>query len=598
MLCSKRKRVNPIKTSFKRSLLVLLVLLLTGCSVFKKDAVVPSANVNQEFKTYLDSLFELAVDPSDLSINLLFQDPEKYGITPQAYQLGFTSREESQAHLDKIAVALKKLDGFSDGSLSAQQVIDKQVLRESFERSLAMKDYYDFEYGNGVIGQSRSFLGSLPAYLESFTFRNHRDLDGYLNFIETLPAAVAKHIDLERERQKNDTGFGAEEIKSIIEQYEAIAKAAQDPHYFLVDHFDATVTTLDFVSDAEALKSQHRTLIHQQLASAYQSVADAFKTFAAKPVRGLAQKPNGKAYYERLLKQSTGKDRSVKQIEQFVDTKLYEIATYLGVVAPEKQQAYFERYSQEKFGEFKDGYAMLAFIEQASKADYPEITQPNFELRKVDPSMAASSSPAFYFTPYVDYTPDRKQLIYINGDFKNSLYNTYAHEGIPGHMYQFSYFMSLKDMHPIRQLFTLSSNAEGWANYTEKRAVAYVSDADYQAFYSAYSTLTEIVHIKADIGVNYYGWSQTEMADFFKQYFGELSSETISSIYTNFVTNPAVYPTYYLSSLYFEDLRMQAQKALDDKFDLRDFHQAILNAGSASFDVLQRHVDAYIKSRK
>ena len=572
--------------------------MVTGCSGFKNDDLNQSVSTNLEFKNYLDTLFAVVVDPHDISINLLFQDPEKFGINPQAYELGFTSQDDNQAHLAKIADVLQHLERFKDTSLSAQQIIDKKVLQESFQGSLAMKDYYDFEFGNGVIGQSRSFLGSLPAYLESFTFHKQRDIDGYLHFIETLPESVAKHIEFERDRQQNKTGFGAEEIESIISQYEAIATAAQRLDYFLLTHFDAVIDTLDFVTNASELKAKHRALVSNQLASAYQSVSDAFRTLSASPVQGLAHKPNGKAYYELLLKQSTGKDRSVSEIEKFVDAKLYEIALYLGTVSQEKQNAYFARYSQEQFGDFKDGYAMLDFIEQASKNDYPEIAKPNYELRKVDPSMAASSSPAFYFTPYVDYTSDRKQLIYINGDFKNTLYNTYAHEGIPGHMFQFSYFMSLKEMHPIRQVFTLSSNAEGWANYTEKRAVSYVSDADYQAFYSAYTTLTEIVHIKADIGVNYYGWGRDEMADFFKGYFGELSSESIRDIYTNFVTNPAVYPTYYLSSMYYEELRTQALKALDDKFDLRDFHQAVLNGGSASFNVLQTQVDNYIKTRK
>lgn len=586
---------------FKKVLIVLLAsFLLLGCSKTKLGDTLPkgSASVNSEFKAYLDTLFVDFIDPSDFTMNLLIKDPEAMGISREPYQLTFSSQEDVKEWLAEVTIMLDELKDFKDSDLSNQQILDKYVLIEYLEDTLAMEPYYDYEYGSSVIGMSRSLMGSLPSYLESYTFRDKNDLDFYLNFLKTLPSSVEKYIDLEMDRQQRGTGFSEEELNDISRQYKEIGEHAQKEDYFLIGHFETLLEDLNFVDDKASVSKEHKNLINNELANAYLSVSEAFDKIEGKAAVGLVHREGGKEYYELLLSQSTGKKASVEAIEKLIDSKNMETLVYLQFLGEEKHNAMFERLNSESFGDFKDGSELLKFLEGKYAADYPKITIPNYELRQVDPSMAESSSPAFYFTPPVDYTSGDKQLIYINGDFNNNLYATYAHEGLPGHMYQFTYFSDLKDMHPVRNLITTSANAEGWANYTEKRAVEYISDSDYQKFYSAYQLLTEIAHIKADIGVNYHGWSKGEMSEYFETMFGQLDSEAIDEIYINFVTNPAVYPTYYLSSMYYEELRAKAQKELDDKFDVIEFHKAVLDGGSASFNILEKKVNQYIKDNK
>lgn len=169
---------------------------------------------------------------------------------------------------------------------------------------------------------------------------------------------------------------------------------------------------------------------------------------------------------------------------------------------------------------------------------------------------------------------------------------------MPGHMYQFSYFMTLKDMHPIRSLVTHTSNAEGWANYTERIAVNYVADEDYANFYDVMETFSELFHIKADIGIHYYGWGLDELREHVDMYFGGVSDDSLSDIYTMIVHNPATYPTYYLSTLYIKQFKDKAMKELDEKYNDKDFHEAFLSSGSASFNIIKKEIDKYINSKK
>lgn len=584
----------------KFGIVVLIFLVLTGCGEKKTGETLPQSDSqdNEQFKLYLDDLFVDFLDPSDFTLNLLIKDPEAMGIELEPYQLTFSSVDDVQAWLKTAGEMVETLKSYEDSSLSNQQVLDKYVIIEYLEDTIAMEPYYDYEYGSNVIGMSRSLLGSLPAYLESFTFNNQRDVDYYLHFLEHLPNNIDQYIELEIQRQTRGTGFSQEELEDIVEQYHAIAISAEEDDYFLIAHFDKVLDGLNFVANKEELKLKHAALIKKSLSSTYSKIATAFEAIDGKPATGLVNRPDGKSYYELLLAQSTGKNATVKEIEALIDDKFNETILYLQFLGESTHDKYFENLNAETFGDFASGNDLLKFLETAYVKDYPSISIPNYELRQVDASMADSSSPAFYFTPHVDYASGDKQLIYINGGFDNALYATYAHEGIPGHMYQFTYFMELESMHPIRDLITTSANAEGWANYTEKRSVEYVSDASYQSFYAAYQTITEIAHIKADIGVHYHGWGREELADYFSTLFGELDAEDVDDIYVNLVTNPAVYPTYYLSSLYFESLRSQVEKELDDAFDPIAFHKVVLDAGSASFNIIEKRVNEYLESFK
>ena len=572
------------------TMIILLSLLLVGCS---KQAELEATNL--PFTQYLDQLLIDSLEPTDIAINFSFIDPESFGINPEPYDLGFTTQEEFNEYFDEVKQIIVDLKSYKDEDLNDQQRLDRDALLADFEMSLGSKDFYEFEIGSNVLGFSRAFSGNVPAYLETYDFHNERDVIGYLNFLETLEGSYAQYLELEKNRQKSGRGYGQQELDKIIDQAQESADAMKDPGYFLIDDFKKKIVGLNLSDESYYVEKQQK-LMNENMSDAYQLIVDELSSIKAEDTTGLVNKPGGKDYYLYLLQSNTGSSRSIKEIRAFIKKKKAEIMMNLSSIAQTTDSnELFKRLQTNEFGSFTDGYELMSFIERELKDDFPEITPVNYELRKVHPSMEKASSPAFYFTPYTDYSPEYLQSIYINGDFDNRLYQTYAHEGMPGHMYQFNYFLEL-GMHPIRSLYTQSSNAEGWANYVESIAHSYVEeDQTYVQFAKNYNDITQILHIEMDLGVNYDGWSKEKFASFFVENFGNYSEAEITDFYLRFTHNPSVYPTYYLSNLYITDMKEQVMKAKGNAYSEKEFHEVFLRSGSVGFDLIQLQVDRYLE---
>lgn len=573
----------------KKILAIVLVtlLVLSGCSSKPQDKVLVGEE-NAEFTALLDRLVTDAIAPSDISINFTFINPEKFGVEREPYDLGFTTKEDFEASIPETEVIIEELSAFKDEDLSLVQQIDRDALIDTFERSLTFADYYDYEVGSSVLGFSRAFMGNVPAYLEKYEFHDETDVIGYLNFIETLEASFKAYVDLEIERQSRGTGYSAEELAKIEEQALDLSNSASAADYYLIEHFNEKLDSVE-VDNKDEYKACNKKAINENFSNAYKAIAEGFEGVDAPEMTGLANRPDGKDYYLTLLQSNTGSSRDIKEIEALITRHKLTNSVALQAIATTEEQIndYFNSYISGPEGDFEDGRALIDYLNENYQPYFPETGPFNYDLRRVDPSMEAGSSPAFYFTPQIDYTDEFKQVIYSVGDFSMEDYKTFGHESTPGHMYQFTNFLNSKS-HPIRNIYTSSANAEGWANYSEQYVDRIlIEEKDQVEFNRAYTSIVQILHIEMDIGINYYGWDYEVFTDFAQTNFGISDDETLKDIYLNFVHNPASYPTYYLSQLYIEDLKTKYFQAHDDTTLDKEFHEAFLKYGSTGFDVIE-----------
>ena len=569
----------------KKTLIFIMIMLmgLTACS--SKPSV---GSHNEAFSETLDQLIVDAFSPSDFSINFTFIEPENFGVIPKDYTLEFPSREVYEKEHQTLKKNVETLKSYKNHQLDPQQILDRDVLIASFEDMIALSSFYDYQVGSSVLGFQRALSGNIPAYLEKFEFHSERDVSAYLNFIETLDESFGLYLNFEKERQDNGTGFSKEEIVELSEQSLETAKDVQASDYFLIANFNAKIKNLNLSNESEYIE-RNKAALSQDFANAYQSIYDQLSGIDALSMKGLAQRPEGKAYYEKLIQSNTGSSRSMKEIKSLVERKQIEYITSIQnlVSSEEELQALSAIYEEGVFPNFANEDEMLAFLIEKTPKYFPEISPANYVVRKVDETMSDASSPAFYFTPQVDFNNDYQQYIYVNGDFDNKNYTTYAHEAFPGHMYQFNYFQTL-NMHPIRQIYTSSANAEGWANYIEQYAQLMIStDETQHAFDTAYNNLMQILHVEMDIGINYDGWDLEMFNEYLLLNFGIEDQSVAEDIYLGFVHNPAAYPTYYLSSLYINDLKAKYLKD-NPSFEAKDFNKEFLRYGSAPFDVIEK----------
>jgi len=209
-------------------------------------------------------------------------------------------------------------------------------------------------------------------------------------------------------------------------------------------------------------------------------------------------------------------------------------------------------------------------------------------------------------THYVAGTPDGKRpgrVVVATSNFaERSLIDDEAiayHEGVPGHHMQLSVQQQLTGL-PKFRLHGLAFNAytEGWALYAEQlgKEVGFYQDpvSDYGRLSSE---LFRAVRLVVDTGIHSKGWTRDQVVDFFRK-SGAVDEPTIQSETDRYIAWPAQALSYKLGQLKFRELRDRAQKELGTKFDIRTFHDEMLDGGTLPLDMLDARTDKWIAQQK
>ena len=175
---------------------------------------------------------------------------------------------------------------------------------------------------------------------------------------------------------------------------------------------------------------------------------------------------------------------------------------------------------------------------------------------------------------------------------------TAYHEGIPGHHMQLSVAQQMTSLPKFRQHSGNSGYTEGWALYAEQlgKEVGFYQDpvSDYGRLSSE---LFRAVRLVVDTGLHSEGWSRDQVVEFFRKY-QPVDEPTIQSETDRYIAWPAQALSYKLGQLKFRELRERAKKELGPKFDIRGFHDEMLNGGVLPLDLLDARTNSWIKDQK
>lgn len=172
------------------------------------------------------------------------------------------------------------------------------------------------------------------------------------------------------------------------------------------------------------------------------------------------------------------------------------------------------------------------------------------------------------------------------------------HEGIPGHHLQFSIAQELPDVPAFRRFSEYNAYSEGWAFYAERLGK---EAGFYQDPYSEYGRLENemwrSVRLVVDTGVHDEHWSRQQMIDFFHQHTA-MDDKNIQTEVDRYIAWPGQALAYKLGQMKILELRARAKQALGPRFDIRAFHDAILDEGPLPLDILDARIDAWIAQQK
>lgn len=381
---------------------------------------------------------------------------------------------------------------------------------------------------------------------------------------------------------------------------EFIAKPDEN---LLIATFDSRVEEFEGLTpeEVDAYKKANKEAVLNNLIPAYNKIISTFELLktTGKNDGGLSNLENGKEYYTYMLKYKTGSDKTPEELIDLLDSKTKELINEVSSIYlsnMDDMTAYYEAAESEEgiYEKFTDYKATINRIHDKFKDRFPEMPTIDFKTQAVHKSLEKITSPAFYMTPALDnYTSNS---IYVNESSvdNNGLWSTLSHEGVPGHMYQFTYYLSTNPS-PLRTLLSFTGYQEGWATYAENMSFDMYDKFKapcYADMERINNELNLIVSARAEIGVNYQGWSEDDLRDYLTK--TGLNPEATKNLFDYVVKEPINYQMYVLGFLEIKGLREYAEEELEDDFNEVLFHKVILDAGPSQFYYLRELVDQYI----
>lgn len=511
--------------------------------------------------------------------------------------------EKAQQQRLALLAELNKTDA---SSLSEQQKINLAILQYRVQNDI---DEYRFGAHYMPLTAESGFHSDVLFMLNMSSVKTEKDLQTYLEKLAALPLYMQQQMDWMRQ----GLAKGYTQPKAVLAGYEDSIKSfistdpQQSPFYRPLLKQPAGIDPARW----QALQQQASALISQQITPVYQQYLDFFTTQYVPGARdniAAVALPDGSAYYQNRLEHYTTLKMTPQQVHQI---GLQEVAR----IRAEMQQVIQQTGFKGSFAEFvqflrtdpqfyvtkpEQLLKEAAYLSKKIDAQLPKLfkTLPRtpYGVEPVPAEIApkyttgryaggrAAGEPGFYWVN--TYALDRRPLYELEA--------LTLHEAVPGHHLQVALANEQESLPVYRRSFYTSAFGEGWGLYSEYLGleVGFYTDP-----YSNFGRLTyemwRACRLVVDTGMHTMGWSRQQAIDFLAQNTA-LSMHNVTTEVDRYISWPAQALSYKLGELTIKRLRQKAEKALGDKFNVREFHDAVLSNGSVPLSVLEQQIDLYI----
>jgi uncharacterized protein (DUF885 family) len=583
------------------------VILLT---VVLSNAAFLRAAENKSLETRRAQLNQLLKDEWEYEMKDAPERATVYG----DYRYNDRWSDDSLAHVQQqkrdAQVWLAKFEAVDTGGFPEQEKLNQSLMVRNLKQRLEgieLKTYeMPVEQFNGAHLQFAQFVAIIP-------FNTTRQYEDYLARLHQIPKQFEQLIEVLRQGETDKLMPPRFLLEKTVAQCKSIAEPAGEASPFgrPVTKFPAAVQE----ADRKRLHDAIVAAVDNEVRPAYTKLANLIATEYAPKGRsepGIWSLPDGDARYRFAIRRLTTTDMDPEDIHQLglkevarIEGEQLAIAKKLGFSDLKSFRASIK--SDSKFfatsrDQILDKYrAYIAQMQPELPKLFGLLPKTPLEVRPVEQFREKEAAAASYTMG----TPDgsRPAIIYVNtGDFAHrSLWTIEAtayHEGVPGHHMQIAIAQTLPELPEFRKHGFFSAYSEGWALYTERlgKDVGF-----YQDPYSDYGRLSgellRAVRLVVDTGVHYKHWTRQQMVDFFHEHSSE-DEPDVQAETDRYIAWPAQALGYKLGQLEILKLRQRAQDELASKYDVRAFHDEVLNGGAMPLDVLDQRVTTWIESQK
>lgn len=495
--------------------------------------------------------------------------------------------EETRARLQK----LKEIDR---AQLKADEQLTYDVLERQLERQIG---FYEARWFLFPLNQR----GGIQLTRSPANLRTVADYERWIRRMESFPAYMDGTMELMRQGVKERLVHSKVTMGRVDQQIarQVVSDPTESPFYEAFRKFPESIPE----AEQKRLAESGRAAIAQYVVPQFRKFQEFFRTEyypACFDQPGIWQAPGGKEIYAKLARLHTTTSLTPEQIHEIglkevahlreAMLKLLPKTGFRGTLA----EFFVHLRTDPKFF-YKDAETLLMAYRATAKRVDPQLTR----VFKLIPRQPYGVEPI----PMLE-APDTTAAYYGRNTYWVNLYQPESrpkwemmaltlHEAVPGHHFTAAFAQE----RPRRGVpaFGFTAYGEGWALYTESLGEEMgLYEDPYDKFGQLIYDMWRAVRLVVDTGIHYYGWSRQKAIDYFLANAGKTELDVVNEI-DRYIAWPGQALAYKIGELKIKELRSRAEKTLGARFDLKDFHEAVLSTGSVPLDLLERQVNQWIE---
>jgi len=606
---------GKIKKFFKYTGLTVAVVFVLGLSFAAHEWYAKPFYINNFFnRAFIQFMWD---KPEMLtSMGML----EQFGMKSHNAEWNDSSEAADDRDFEFLDEIMATLAEYDENGLTEDEMLSVKVLKEMLGTPEEDRKY---RYHNYPVNQLFGLQIQIPRFLDTFhRVETAEDAEHYISRLSKIDTKMDQSME----------GLLIREQKGIIPPAFVIEKSLQIMRDFIEQPAEENVLYVSFenklneaeeITDeqAEEFLSAAKAEIENVVYPAYQSYVNYFAELGAKANTddGVWKLPDGEAYYNYMLRSNTTTEMTAEEIHSIglaeverIQAEMLEIFasegydTTLGVKALFDQLATEERFyypdTDEGREQILEDYAtIIDEIEEGMSQAFNIRPKADVVVKRV-PEFSEKTAPgAYYNQPSMDGSRP--------GTFYANLYDIKAtpkyrmrtlayHEGVPGHHFQIAVQTELEGIPEFRKQSGFTAYAEGWALYAERLAWEMGFQTDpYDNLGRLQAELFRGVRLVVDTGIHAKQWTREEAIDYMLANTGMAETDVVSEI-ERYIVLPGQATAYKVGMMEMLRLRDEAQDALGDKFDIRDFHDVVLKSGALPLTALREEVMKYIEGKQ
>ena len=525
-------------------------------------------------------------------------------------RLGDYSPQAITKQVEYAKQQLKVFEAIDTSGFSEEEVLNRQLMVRDLRQAVEGAKFHDWEMPVDQMNGVHLNYASMPRQMP---FKTVQDYENYIARLQQLPRVfdqVTANMKLGLRDHLMPPKFL---LEKVTVQAQEIADAQEEKNPF-------NQPVLKFPEGIPPAEQQHlrdavMKTVKSEVNPAYAKFAAFVKNDYAPKGRtemGVWSLPEGDARYQFEVRRMTTTGLRPEQIHQMGLRQVADIETQMLVIAKQMGfadlKSFNEHIRQDPKLHGTSGQQIFDLYQRYTDQMYSKLPQLFGRLPKnklvvvpMEAYRAPNEVPADYSPGTGDgarpgrinvneYDPEHRLLLNVEA--------IAYHESVPGHHLQFSIAQELSDIPPFRKYENYNAYSEGWAFYSERlgKDVGF-----YQDPYSEYGRLENemwrSIRLVVDTGVHYKHWSRQQMVDFFREHTA-MDEPNIQTEVDRYIAWPGQALAYKLGQMEILELREQAKKDLGPNYDIRTFHDEVLDAGPLPLDVLHARVTKWIADQK